>query len=94
MVKNTPRKNLNFYSESQKNKPAKGHISKLKPFYIDDRIYLTLNQASKELGINYLTIRNRIISKKFKNYQYIIDIEIIEKLKDDYIKQEKLDCNL
>lgn len=87
-------KNLIFYSESQKNKPTKGHISKLKPFYIDDKIYFTLNQAAQELGINYLTIRNRIISKKFKNYQYIIDDELIEKLKVEYMKQERLNGNL
>ena len=86
--------NLKFFSESQQNKPAKGHISKLKPFYINNKIYFTLNQASQELGINYLTIRNRIISKKFENYQYIIDNELIEKLKLDYIKQEKLNRNL
>lgn len=83
-------KNLKFFSESQKNKPTKGILSRFKPFYIDDKIYFTLNQASKDLDINYLTIRYRLNSKKFINYIYIDDINIINKLKEDYINQDSI----
>lgn len=79
--------NLKFFSESQKNKPTKGILSRFKPFYIDDKIYFTLNQASKILNINYLTIRYRLNSKKFINYIYIDDINLIDELKKDYINQ-------
>lgn len=80
--------NIKFFSESQKNKPAKGSVSRLKPFYIDDVIYYTLSEASKKLDIKYLTIRHRLISNKFTNYIYIEDKDLISKLKEDYIKQE------
>jgi group I intron endonuclease len=80
--------NLKFFSESQKNKPTKGSVSRLKPFYIDDVIYYTLAEASKKLNIKYLTIRHRLISKNFTNYVYIEDNDIISKLKEDYINQE------
>jgi group I intron endonuclease len=82
--------NLKFFSESQKNKPSKGMASRLKPFYIDDVIYYTLSEASKKLGIKYLTIRNRLISKKFVNYVYIEDINIINKLTDEYLNKETI----
>lgn len=80
--------NKKFLSESQKNKPSKGFVSKLKPFYIDGVIYLTLNEASKKLNINYLTIRHRLNSNKFTNYVYIEDINIISELKIKYLNQD------
>jgi group I intron endonuclease len=82
--------NLKFFSESQKNKPTKGVLSRFKPFYIDNKFYFTLNQASKELNINYLTIRYRLNSKKFVNYIYIDDMNIINELKEDYINQQTI----
>ena len=83
-------KNLKFFSESQKDKPNKAFVKKLKPFLIDNIIYLTLNEASKKLVIGYLTIRNRLLSNKFINYTYITDTCIIDKLKDKYLSM----CNL
>lgn len=85
------KENLIFFSESQRSKPNKGFVEKLKPFIIDDIIYLTLNEASKKLDINYLTIRNRLLSNRFINYIYITDINIIDKLKEEYINKDKLD---
>jgi group I intron endonuclease len=82
--------NLKFFSESQKGKPTKGLLSRLRPFSIDDKVYFTLNQASKDLDIHYLTIRYRLKSKKFENYIYIEDESIINKLKEDYINQESI----
>jgi group I intron endonuclease len=82
--------NLKFFSESQKNKPAKGMMGRIKPFYIDNIIYYTLSEASKKLDINYLTIRYRLISKKFINYVYIEDIDIINKLNDEYLKKDTI----
>ena len=82
--------NLKLFSESQKNKPSKGMSSRLKPFYVDNIIYLTLNEASKKLGINYLTIRNRLISKNFTNYYYIEDIEMINKLTEVYLNMDTI----
>ena len=63
---------------------------KFKPFYVDNIIYLTLNEASKKLGINYLTIRNRLISKNFTNYYYIEDIEMINKLTEVYLNMDTI----
>lgn len=83
-------KNIRFFSESQKNKPTKGILSRFKPFYIDNKTYFTLSQASKKLEINYLTIRYRLNSDKFVNYIYIDDIDIINKLKEDYINQSSI----
>lgn len=85
------KENLIFFSESQRSKPNKGFVEKLKPFIIDDIIYLTLNEASKKLDINYLTIRNRLLSNRFINYIYITDINIIDKLKEEYLNKDKLD---
>jgi len=82
------KENINFFSESQKYKPNKGILSRFKPFYIDDKIFYTLNKASKELHINYLTIRYRLNSKKFKNYFYIEDLQIIDILKVEYLNQD------
>jgi group I intron endonuclease len=82
--------NLKFFSESQKNKPTRGMVGRLKPFHIDNVIYYTLSEASKKLNINYLTIRNRLISKKFTNYIYIEDIDLISKLNDEYLKKDTI----
>jgi len=65
-------------------------MGRLKPFYIDNIIYYTLSEASKKLDINYLTIRYRFISKKFINYVYIEDIDIINKLNDEYLKKDTI----
>lgn len=82
--------NLKFFSESQKNKPSKGMSNRLKPFYIDGVLYYTLIEASKKLDIKYLTIRNRLISKKFINYVYIEDKDIINKLVKEYLEKETI----
>ena len=66
-------------------------VFRLKPFYIDNIIYYTLSEASKKLNINYLTIRNRLISNKFTNYIYIEDIDLISKLNDEYLKQDSIE---
>jgi len=71
-----------FFSESQKNKPNKSFVKKLKPFIIDNIEYMTLNEASKKIDVNYLTIRHRLLSEKFENYFYITNEEQIEKLKN------------
>lgn len=83
--------NIKFFSETQKNKPNKSYYERLKPFIIDDIEYLTLSEASKKLNINYLTIRNRLLSNNFKNYYYIKDENKIKELKDKYINLESLD---
>jgi group I intron endonuclease len=43
----------------------------IKPFKIDDKEYLSLMDASKELNIHFTTIRWRLKSNNFKNYNYI-----------------------
>jgi hypothetical protein len=45
---------------------------------------------AEELNIKYLTIRHRLNSKKFINYVYIYDINIIDELKEKYISQESI----
>jgi group I intron endonuclease len=42
------------------------------PFYIDDKKYSSLGEASKDLGIHITTIRHRLKSKnkRFDNYRY------------------------
>lgn len=56
-------------SESNKGKKVP---SLQKPFYIDGILYNTLAEADKILGINFTTIRHRIVSKNpmFDNYKY------------------------
>lgn len=88
--KNHTEENLKLFSESQKNKPNKAFAKKLKPFLIDNVVYLTLTEASNKLGIGYLTIRNRILSNKFINYTYITDTCLIDKLREDYINTDIL----
>ncbi len=63
------------------------NVNNAKPFRIEDKCFLFLKDASKELNINYLTIRHRLLSNnpKFNSYEYILDNELIEKLKSDYI---------
>jgi len=56
-------------------------FSTLKPFTIDDVVFLSLTDASIELKIHITTIRHRLISKniKYNNYQYITDHNIFRR---------------
>ena len=61
-------------------------LSQLKPFTVNNVIYLSLSDASKELNIHLTTVRHRLISsnKKFEDYQYITDIDILNNLLYEY----------
>ena len=63
-------KNKNYYSELFKGKCL--HRNE-KPLSIDNVKFKSLKEASDKLGIGYLTIRWRVLSKnvKFINYKYI-----------------------
>lgn len=62
----------NIISMSNKDKK---NLSQLKPFKINDKVYLSLVDAQNELNISYSTIRYRLISDniKYNNYVYITD---------------------
>jgi group I intron endonuclease len=64
-----------FYSEEEQKErisnPQKGKQKKFnKPFLIDGVEYRTLKEASEKLNIHSMTIKGRLISKKFDNYKY------------------------
>lgn len=63
--------------EEQKKRKSKqkGHIREFcnKPFTIDGVEYRTLKSASEILGIHQMTIKGRLKSDNFDNYQYIFE---------------------
>jgi group I intron endonuclease len=64
-----------FYSEEEQKErisnPQKGKQTKFnKPFLIDSFEYRTLKEASEKLNIHPMTIKGRLKSSKFNNYQY------------------------
>jgi group I intron endonuclease len=82
-----------YYSEKFKGKRNKNILNNFKPFKIDEKIYILLTDAEKDLNINYLTIRYRLLSDNlnFNNYKYITDKNEIELIKADYILKLKND---
>ena len=42
-----------------------------KPFKIDGIEYRTLKEASELLKMHQMTIKGRLLSKKFPNYEYL-----------------------
>jgi len=62
-----------FSEEHRKNigKASKGRKIPGKKIMINNVIYESLHEAHRKLSIPLMTIRNRLINKKFTNYQYI-----------------------
>lgn len=46
-------------------------IQNTKPIFINDKLYLSINDASRKLDIPSSTIRRRLKSKNFKEYVYV-----------------------
>ena len=64
-------------------------MKKAKPFIIDGETYLFLKDAAKDLDVNYLTIRYRILSenKKYESYSYIDDKTVIESIINEFLEK-------
>lgn len=64
-----------FTKEEQKERFSKPQTGKKmnhnKPFKIDGIEYRTLKEASELLKIHQMTIKGRLLSKKFPNYEYL-----------------------
>lgn len=67
---------VSYTEDSQSERRSKPQIGKKhnhnKPFTIDGIEYRTLKEASDLLEIHEMTIKGRLLSKKFDNYKYLI----------------------
>jgi hypothetical protein len=65
---------ISYSEEEQSERLSKPQIGKKhthnKPFQIDGVEYRTLKEASEILGIHQMTIKGRLNSKNFENYEY------------------------
>lgn len=75
LVRKCLNKNIKNYEFVEYETIKKYQFHKPQSCVIDDVFYSSLNQAAKTLKISHKTVKNRILSEKYSNYEFFNEVD-------------------